>query len=511
MKMVNIESNNRINSLMVFLVLLVVLFSVLLGGCEKAQIDYVEKGSISGKALDAETNEPLINVAITTDPASVSILTDDSGSFMIENVKAGEVIITAKKQNYRTNTINVSVDENTTTDVYITLEKAEEGFGVTLNNPTPADAAEGVESSIEVSWGVVKDGNTSDSVFYDVFLVSDNMEKEKVGSHLTDTTLQLDFLEFNTTYRWQVIAKDKEQEVLERSELWSFKTMVLPDMDIVFSAKVNGSYELFYCDTSSSPEKIQLTSSYSSNEIFPMMNPSNSRIAFSSNKDIGYHIYLSERDGTEMNKIFDQEIGGYHYKGGRYCWGASDNVLYFSYYDKLLKLNVSGGNTQLIATAPQNRHFGQLDWNENTNRIVVETLGGAIYTSEIYLLDDDGNNFEMLIDDLPGRMGRPSFSPDGQKILYTKDVDGVENVDGRMLNSHMIIHDIASSEETDISLDLKPNGTNDILARFSETGAEVIFVNTPNIIGGQHDIWMAKIDGASRKLLVYDGSMPAWY
>ncbi|MDZ7776364.1 MAG: carboxypeptidase-like regulatory domain-containing protein [Bacteroidales bacterium] len=113
--MINIESNSRINSLMVSFFFISILFSLLLGGCEKEKLDYTEKGSISGRAFDAETDQAIANVTVTTEPASEAIITDDSGKFVISSVIAGEVMVTAKRKNYRTTTLNVFVgkDENT--------------------------------------------------------------------------------------------------------------------------------------------------------------------------------------------------------------------------------------------------------------------------------------------------------------------------------------------------------------------------------------------------------------
>ncbi|MDZ7776362.1 MAG: hypothetical protein U5L09_12560 [Bacteroidales bacterium] len=188
-----------------------------------------------------------------------------------------------------------------------------------------------------------------------------------------------------------------------------------------------------------------------------------------------------------------------------------DYFIYFASYDKLYKLNVQSGSKELISMAPSGFHFGQMDWNENTNKIVVQTIGQDINASKIFVMDDDGENTTLIIDDLPGRIGAPSFAPDGSKFLYTYDAEGLENMEGRMLDSRMVIHTLSNHEEEDISEGNKPNGTNDLMACFSKTGAKVVFVNTPNTLNAENEIWIANADGSSRQKLIENASMPSWY
>jgi TolB protein len=163
--MVNIESNIRMNSLMVSFFFILILFSLLLGGCEKEKLDYTEKGSISGHAFDAETNQAIANVTVTTEPASEAVITDDSGNFTISSVTSGEVMVTAERKNYRTTTLNVFVEKDEVTEVNLVMEQTDQSLSVTLGNPYPADQAQGLTNELTISWSVAYQGNTSDSVY----------------------------------------------------------------------------------------------------------------------------------------------------------------------------------------------------------------------------------------------------------------------------------------------------------------------------------------------------------
>ena len=39
-------------------------------------------------------------------------------------------------------------------------------------------------------------------------------------------------------------------------------------------------------------------------------------------------------------------------------------------------------------------------------------------------MDANGSNMTLLMDNLPGVMESPSFSPDGNRIVFTRDVSG---------------------------------------------------------------------------------------
>jgi len=114
-----------------------------------------------------------------------------------------------------------------------------------------------------------------------------------------------------------------------------------------------------------------------------------------------------------------------------------------------------------------------------------------------------------LISNLPGTVQSPSFSINGQQILYTHDISGLESPDGRQLDSRIFIYDIVGGTSTDISSS-KPAGTNDLNPRFSPTGAQVIFENRSNDNSGASSIWIVDLVSKARKQVFSNASMPDW-
>lgn len=485
------------------------IFLLVLTACEKEKIEITETGTITGVVLDSETDQPIKGVTITTNPASSSIITDDNGAFTIEEVETGDVTITAKKSLYTSNSVTVLVKANESTNAVITLQKSAGYYkDVILDNPNPAHEASGLEVNFNISWSVETDQDF-DSLRFDVIMYESNSAaQQQIASGISDTSAAVDNLHFNTTYYWQVIALNDDEEV-SRSETWSFTTKELPDYPYLYAKKVENSYEIFYSDTSVSSQ-IQLTYSTSSFDWFPRVNPDRTKIAFTSNRDTDPHIYMMDRDGQNLQKVTSVRPNiGYFNMGEGFCWSPNGQYILYSNYHRLYRIERSGYGLTEVATAPADRNFKAVDWNGVTEKIVAQTVGENIYESEIYLMNTDGSEMELLIDDLPGRIENPSFSINGEKILYTWDVDGLNATTGRQLNAHIFLYDIAADTSMDLS-GQKPNGTNDLMPRFSPNGAHIIFVNTSNTGTEPKEIWKMDINGESRELLIEDGQMPDW-
>jgi large repetitive protein len=82
----------------------------------------VQVGSILGIVRDADTDNPLSQVNITTDPVTGSIVTDANGQFYITNLSAGIYKVIAVKTAYDSAyvTVSVSLGDTTSANIFIT-------------------------------------------------------------------------------------------------------------------------------------------------------------------------------------------------------------------------------------------------------------------------------------------------------------------------------------------------------------------------------------------------------
>jgi TolB protein len=241
----------------------------------------------------------------------------------------------------------------------------------------------------------------------------------------------------------------------------------------------------------------------------PKINRRTDQIAFTSDSLVKTYIYTIDRNGGDIQKITNIEVDGYHNEGNAFAWDEDAGKLIFSHYNELYEINSDGTSLNKLATAPAGRHFREVDLSPDYQKIVALTIGEKVYHSEIYLMERDGSNPQVLIDSLEGIVESPSFSIDGESILFTHDVSGNEALDGRMLNSHIFRLDIATMDTTDLSTN-KPLGTNDLQPTYSPTGDKIVFMNVVNDNSKPKEIWMMDVDGTNREKIIDDAEQPHW-
>ncbi len=491
---------------------------VLLSSCKENTVAPVNYGNIQGVVLLPDGKTAVSGALITTNPATESLTTDNSGKFTLNNVPVGNYAINATKSPYNGTSVSVSVTTSNTTPATIILSYRTSSAPGMAILASPANQAVSQPLDLTLSWRPPS-GIKTDTIKYDVYLFSSNSPVPlKIASQIADTTIAVTRLNFNTTYFWQISTKGSDTTVTY-SNTWSFTTKSFPQNNLLFARVVDGNYQVFSSD-STSENTVQLTNSNYRNW-WPRFNPVQNKIAFTSDGSVEPQIYTMNLDGSNVFKVTSVGVTGYGNYGTGFCWSPDGSRLLYGHNDKLYRINADGSNLTLIATAPSGRNFRECEYSPDGTQIVVLTIGPNIYDSEIYLMNSDGSNMNLLVANSPGATASPSFSIDGKKILYTHDVSGYQDNTGRQLNSHIFEIDIAAKTTVDLSInqqnntDNKPNGTNDLNPRYTPNGAYIIFENGSNVTGSQKDIWIMNSDlntnySGNRHLIISDGVMPDW-
>ena len=476
----------------------------LFSGCNENTIDPVFYGSIEGTVTFESTGLPAKDVEINTAPTTTVILTDIDGHFLINNIPTGEYNVSAKLDGYKTASSKIVVTRNNTTvtDIQITADAS------TPNPPavvSPINGALNVGRSVALKWTVEE--KNDDKLTYDVVLYESNQETPLIQlEDYADTLVNVNDLKFNTSYFWQVNVKNSA-DVVTNGELWNFKTLPFPDNRFVFSTQRDGNYEI-YSTNESGTDLVRLTLS-DKDQVYPQFSNNRSRIAYTENTDLDYHIYIMNKDGSAPSKVTTLPVAGYHNNGKGFCWSPDNGKILYTYYDKLYTVDTNGANLTLIATAPAGRNYRSVDWTGEGNKIVVETIGVLPYDNEIHLIDLNTSNDNIIIPNNPGTIQSPSFSIDGKSVLFTYDSAQFETASGRQLNSRILVYDIATGVSTDVS-GRKVSGTNDLNPRYSPDGAKIIFENRSNDGSGVPSVWVYDISKDERKKLFDDAAMPDW-
>ncbi|MFB0909865.1 MAG: hypothetical protein QMA99_02730 [Flavobacterium sp.] len=114
---------------------------------------------------------------------------------------------------------------------------------------------------------------------------------------------------------------------------------------------------------------------------------------------------------------------------------------------------------------------------------------------------------------MTGAVGGLNFAINSQKLAFTRDVSGYEDVNYRQLDTRVFQHILSTNITSEIGLE-KPSGTVDLDVRYSPNEAELLFMNTSNDGLSIKNIIKVSFSinngGISRSTLFTDASMPDW-
>lgn len=489
------------------LIISLLIISISFLACEENGEEVTVYGTIRGEIMDFEELTPLQNVYVSTNPISTTVKTDENGEYILEELTPGEYTLTIRREGYATESGNKTVEKNQETVVDFLMEKSIEinyTPVIVTDSLFPEENSEDLELDILFKWSAT-DENTDDIITFDIILFEDNeLEGTYIAQEITDTTYLYENLKYNTVYRWQIIAKDDNGEKTQ-SDIFTFKTKERPENPIFFTKTHNGSYEIFASDTSEN-NKVQLTDGPYINWN-PIKSPVNNKIAYVSNADGDFNIYIMEYGAKTSKKITVIPIAGYHNPGTGYCWSANGGQIYYPHYDKIYKVNNDGSGLEVFANAPEGKHFRMIDYSLYNNKILALTNEIDGYANSVIIYNTEGIPQDTILNTLQGTVSSAVFSLDGSRILYCYDNSGLQSDDGRQLDVRIYEIELSSGNIIEMSND-KGVGTNDTNARYSATGAEIIFENGYNN-SSKKNIYIMGL-GGGRQQIFEDAIMPEW-
>ena len=462
-------------------------------------------GSVFGEVVVAGTNEVVVDATVSTNPPTSILQTDEQGLFAFEDIKTGSYTLRIERSGFVTKVENISVLENHSTNVVVRLTSD----SLANNAPTmpmlvsPSDLSKNNDLAVTLSWEATDpDG---DELTYDVKLFNSDLSLNTVLIEDTpEPFFDLEGLEHETSYFWQVIVKDGNTSV--NGDIWNFETKEFPDLRFLFARQLNGKYDIYAGDEDNTV--VQMTNG-TTNSWRPRMSPQRDKIAYLSNDGLETHIYTINRNGTEKQKITSIPVNGTNSLELDFSWSPNGFKLLYMNGNKLYTVNRDGTGTELFAEGPNGFTYAEVDWNLAENQVIARLVGDNPYNSVIHLHDGSGEFIQSLLADIPGSSGGAMLSLVGDEMLYTHDVSGYEVFDGRQLDARIFIRGISSPVPTDLSHE-KDLGTNDLDPRYSPNGASIIFVNTINDGISQKDIYKMDLDGDNRTLLFENAEMPEW-
>jgi len=494
--------------------LLLALVGLGLAGCATETVVPALYGTLAGRVLDARTNQPLASVVVSTVPATSGFLTDAKGQFSISQVPAGTVALSVHKTDYADQTLSVIVSQDQTQTVALLLERASATAPpAAASQPSLAHATTGLPTQVLLGWRT-PGAARADSLRYTVMLYEGaSVYQRELLTNARDTSVLATGLRYGTVYYWQVTTRNPAG-ASARSVLWSFQTQPLPDNRVLF-ARLTGASTNIFSATITGTSLVQLTTG-TTTQTAPQLSPNRDQVAYTSNATGQFQLYTMSRDGSNQRRISTLAVEGYNNAGVGYRWSPDGAQLLYAHYDQLYRINRDGTGLQLLATAPPGRHFRECDWTVqggSGGRLVVQTVGVNVYDAELYLLNVDGSNPVLLLSNLPGRLDSPSFSLDGSRVLYTRDVAGFNSATGRQLDAHLFTQRLDGTGLLDVTTAnnvTKPVGTNDLTPRYSPDGYSIVYVNQANDNLTPGSVFTIEASGNNRALAFGNAALPDW-
>jgi len=485
---------------------------VMLGGCNEDTVGNDLTGSISGTVIRKSTGEPLENIEISTSPASTTVLTDENGDFILENVIIDQYSVKAQDDDYVTAFESVTVTADVTSNVIFKLVVS------SANNRQPSapiaiaplDNSLLTDLNVDFAWDSTNpDG---DDLTYELNIRNDRNEEVLKFSNIKDTTYNVSDLKYGYKYFWQVAVSDSINDPV-LSQVYSFRITEFPDNSYYFVREIENNNVIF-----SSNEKaveVRLTE-LNKNSFRPRKNNSINRVAFLRIVGSSTQLFTMKPDGSDVlqvtssipvNSINNERVG--------YSWSNDGSFLLYPNLDKLYKISATGEGKEIVYDAPAGRFIMNTTVSADNSVIVLHTTDVNGYNAEIFTIDFKGNRKKTVVSNVMGSLGGLDIDVTNSLVLYTRDMSGFESDENRELNTKMFVYNLQNNSEVGLSGG-KDNGTNDTNPRFSPDEAAVIFVNASNAAMAQKNVYTLRFDEnlipleLDRILLIENAKMPDW-
>ena len=142
--------------------------------CSKETVMTEVFGDIEGKVIHSKTEEPIRNVSISTSPGTIAILTEEDGSFFIDDVPTGNYNIQARKDGYSNASVSVAVRENRVATAQIVMKPVEDDTSASKGDLEAEvtnwfNRAEGDTTFVDVEFSVKNIGESAAIEEYEVY------------------------------------------------------------------------------------------------------------------------------------------------------------------------------------------------------------------------------------------------------------------------------------------------------------------------------------------------------
>lgn len=215
-------------------------------------------------------------------------------------------------------------------------------------------------------------------------------------------------------------------------------------------------------------------------------------IAFSSNRDGDWEIYIMDADGKNQKRLTNSPERESHLS-----WSPDgERIAFYLDYTGLYIIDADDKNQRRLMDNLVDISF--LQWSPDGKKIIFNARRPNELLPDIYCIDADGKNQKRLTNSPdPAIDVFPSWSPDGKKIAFVSDRDD---------NSEIYVMDADGGNQK--RLTNSPGGATS--PSWSPDGKRIVFIS---IHDDNYEIYVMDADGRNQKRLTnnsWSDNFPRW-
>ncbi len=226
------------------------------------------------------------------------------------------------------------------------------------------------------------------------------------------------------------------------------------------------------------------------------------QIAFTSNRDGNYEVYIMNADGSNPENISNNSKTDFAFS----CSNDGKKILFYSDRDKNDEIYVMNRNGSQQINLTNHTSNDRIPSFSTDSKKIVFVSDRDHKNGEIYVMNSNGKNVIRLTNNEDFEES-PTFSKNGKKILFTRELQ--ETVDSKVVsNGELFLLDLKTKKETRLT---NKKGY-DSGGAFSPKENKIAFYGKDDKTGF-YDIFLMNTDGSQLENLTNDALedySPTW-